>query len=124
MLAEHRKKDEKMDEYEVGYKKPPRHTRFQKGNRANPNGRVKRPKLNEGELLKKVLNFLEPFRDSGKGKRKRAPRSQLMVKRYGAEALKGDVGSAAMLLKLRAHGEKYGDINPVIIRIDERDRGA
>jgi hypothetical protein len=124
MLAEHRKKDEKMDEYEVGYKKPPRHTRFQKGNRANPKGRVKRPKLNEGELLKKFFNFLELFREGGKGKRKRAPRSQLMVKRYGADALKGDVGSAAMLLKLRAHGEKYGDINPLILRIDERDRDA
>jgi hypothetical protein len=35
-----------------------------------------------------------------------------LVKRLGADASKGDVGSAAMLLKLRAHGEKYGDIKP------------
>jgi hypothetical protein len=38
-----------------------------------------------------------------------------MIRRYGAAALNGDVGAAAMLLKIRAHCEKYGDINPTII---------
>jgi hypothetical protein len=31
-----------MADYEVGYKKPPRHSQFKKGNRANPHGRGKR----------------------------------------------------------------------------------
>jgi hypothetical protein len=31
-----------MADYEVGYKKPPRHSQFKPGNRANPHGRGKR----------------------------------------------------------------------------------
>ena len=31
-----------MTDYEVGYKKPPRHSQFKAGNRANPKGRGKR----------------------------------------------------------------------------------
>jgi hypothetical protein len=39
-----------------------------------------------------------------------------MIRSIGSAALKGDVGAAAMLLKIRAHCEKYGDINPTILR--------
>jgi hypothetical protein len=49
-----------------------------------------------------------------------------VIKRFGASALKGDVGDAAMLLKMRAHFEKNGDINPTIIalRLSEADMRA
>jgi len=30
-----------MSDYEVGYKKPPRHSQFKPGNRGNPKGRGK-----------------------------------------------------------------------------------
>src|SRR6266516_8150431 len=101
--------------YEVGYKKPPRHSQFKPGNRCNPQGRGKRKVETEAEILKRVLNFPAEFRHRGKSKR--APRIELMIRRLGAAALKGDVGAAAMLLNIRAHCEKYGDINPTIIRI-------
>ena len=35
-----------------------------------------------------------------------------------AAALNGDVGSAAMLLKMRAQANKLGDVGPMIIRIE------
>ncbi len=60
-----------------------------------------------------MLNFPAEFRHGGKSKR--APRIELMIRSLGSAALKGDVGAAAMLLKIRAHCEKYGDINPTII---------
>jgi hypothetical protein len=41
----------------------------------------------------------------------------LTIKRHVTAALKGDIDSAAMLLKMRAHAIKHGDIGPVIIRI-------
>ena len=104
-----------MSDYEVGYKKPPRHSQFKPGNRGNPKGRGKRKVETEAETLKRVLNFPAEFRHGGKSKR--APRIELMIRRYGAAALKGDVGAAAMLLKIRAHCEKYGDINPPTITI-------
>ena len=101
--------------YEVGYKKPPRHSQFKPGNRANPRGRGKRKVATEAKILKRVLNFSAEFRHRGKSKR--APRIELTIKRFGASALKGNVGDAAILLKMRAHFEKNGDINPTIIPI-------
>jgi hypothetical protein len=104
-----------MPSYEVGYKKPPRASQFKPGNRANHHGRGKRKLVAEAEILKRVLNCQVEFRHRGKSKR--APRIELMVKRFGALALKGDVGAAALLLKMRTHFEKNGDINPTIISI-------
>src|SRR5262249_39564463 len=116
-----KRKQGAMANYEVGYKKPPRHSQFKPGNRCNPKGRGKRKVETEAEIVKRVLNFPAEFRHRGKSKR--APRIELMIRSLGSKALKGDVGAAAMLLKIRAHCEKYGDINPTIItlRLSERD---
>ena len=104
-----------MANYEVGYKKPPRHSQFKAGNRDNPKGRGKRKVATEGEILKNFMNFPAKYRHRGKSKR--APRIELAVKRFGAAARKGSVGAAAMLLTMRAHFEKHGDINPTKILI-------
>ena len=48
---------------------------------------------------------------------KKASRLALSVRRLAASAAKGDIGSAAWLLKLRAHAEKYRDAGPTIITI-------
>src|SRR3954454_12384521 len=103
-----------MASYEVGYKKPPRHSQFKPGNRCNPNGRGKRKAESEAQIVRRVLNFPAEFRHRGKSKR--APRSELMIRSIGLKALKGDISAAAMLLKIRGQCEKYGDINPTIIR--------
>jgi hypothetical protein len=49
--------------------------------------------------------------DIGTGQKK-ASRLELSVRRLAASAAKGDIGSAAWLLKLRAHAEKYRDAGP------------
>src|SRR4051794_10236699 len=108
-----------MADFEVGYKKPPRHSQFKKGVCANREGRRKKKVLKESEAIRKVLNLLVTFRD--RGKTKRSPRIELIVKSNGAAALKGDVGAAAVLLTLRAHFEKSGDINPTILYFSEGD---
>jgi hypothetical protein len=43
---------------------------------------------------------------------------ELAIKRHVTAALNGDVGSAAMLLKMRAQAIRLGDIGPIIIRIE------
>ena len=72
--------------------------------------------LQEAELLlNKVLNAKTEFRE--RGKLKKASRIELSIRRFAALATKGDVASAAWLLKMRAHAEKYGDTGPTIFRI-------
>src|SRR5690348_4177241 len=110
-----------MAEYETGYKKPPREHQFKKGNRANPKGRGSKKSYREGDIMKDLLNAKIEITDQGI--RRRASRIELTIRAYGAAALKGDVGSAAMLLKIRAEGEKHGDINPVFLTFGRRDMG-
>jgi hypothetical protein len=104
-----------MSDYDVGYGRPPRHSQFKKGVCPNPRGRGKRGDLQIGEIMKRVLNATTEFRD--RGKVKKASRLELSVRRLAASAAKGDIGSAAWLLKLRAHAEKYRDAGPTIFRI-------
>ncbi len=103
-----------MANYEVGYKKPPLHSRFKPGNRVNPRGRGKRQRRTEAELLNEVMNGLIEYREGGK--LKRAPRIEVLIKRLGAAALKGDVGAAAKLLKIRAHFERHPHSEAVVMR--------
>jgi hypothetical protein len=42
---------------------------------------------------------------------------ELAIKRHIAAALNGDVGSATMLLKMRAQAIRLGDTGPLIIQI-------
>jgi hypothetical protein len=104
-----------MSDYDVGYGKPPRHSQFKKGVCPNPAGRGKRCDLEVGEILNKVLNVKTEFRE--RGKVKKASRIELSVRRLVASALKGDVGSAASLLKMRAHAEKHHETGPTILKI-------
>lgn len=42
------------DQYEVGYKKPPKNTRFKPGQSGNPNGRPKTQKSNQ-DIFEEIL---------------------------------------------------------------------
>jgi hypothetical protein len=110
-----------MTDYDVGYKKPPRDSQFKAGNRANPKGRGKGKISSAAEIFKGVMNFPAEFQE--RGKPKRAPRIELAIKQLGRAALKGDIGAAELLLDMRAHFEKHGDINPkkIILLLDAID---
>ncbi len=92
-----------MTTYDVGYRKPPKHTQFKKGVVSNPRGRRKAEAADLQEELDRALNDQIPFREGGK--LRRASRLEVSIKRLVASALQGDVASAASLLKLRAHAE-------------------
>lgn len=99
-------------EYEVGYKKPPRHTQFKPGNRCNPRGRGKATAETPADIMRRVLN--EPAEYRMGAKVKRAPQIELLVRKICTRACKGDVKAAGDLLKIRAHCHKLGDVNPKI----------
>ena len=104
-----------MSDYEIGYGKPPRHSQFKKGVCANPQGRPRRRNAELGDIVRGFLSAEAQYRE--KGRTRKTSRLELAIKRHVAAALNGDVGSAAMLLKMRAQAIRLGDIGPVIIRI-------
>jgi hypothetical protein len=111
-----------MSNYEVGYKKPPRHSQFKHGNRANPRGRGKREAKTEVDIVREIMNSRIEFHEDGK--LKRAPRLEVIVKSYFAAALRGDLSAAEMLLNLRAKLEKNRAIEPVYIELTMQEMNA
>lgn len=99
---------------EVGYKKPPASSQFKKGVCPNPRGRGAAkgdPNSTIDDLFNETVNYFEG------GRARRASRLEVTVRSQIARALKGDVGSADAILKLRAHAQKHGDVAPRVIRI-------
>ena len=96
-----------MTDYEVGYGKPPMHSRFKKGVSPNPEGRRKRKPLPAGDIINDALNAPAEYRE--RGKTKKATRQELTLRNYVRLALKGDAKAAEMLLRLRAHAQRFGD---------------
>ncbi|MEE4236049.1 MAG: DUF5681 domain-containing protein [Anderseniella sp.] len=91
------------DAYEVGYGRPPKSTRFRKGQSGNPKGR---PKEARGVLasLKRELDSPITIREGNR--EVRVSKAEAMAKRVIASALKGDQRVVLTLLKLDA--ELYG----------------
>ena len=58
-----------MTDYEVGYGKPPKHSRFKKGVSPNPEGRRKRKPLPAGDIINDALNAPAEYRERGKTKK-------------------------------------------------------
>ena len=88
--------DKKRD-YEVGYSKPPRHTRFTKGQSGNPRGRAPGAK-NLKTLLIDALNELVVVTENG-GRRKISKR-QAIIKQLVNRSAKGDWRAAKILLDI------------------------
>jgi Family of unknown function (DUF5681) len=91
--------DDQRD-YKVGYRKPPSHTRFVKGQSGNPRGRAPGAK-NMKTLLTKALNELVVVTDNG-GRRKVSKREAIITQLVNRSA-KADF--KAILDLLRKSGE-------------------
>lgn len=88
---------ERKKDYEVGYGKPPKHTRFRKGQSGNPRGR---PKGARGltASLRRELETKIPIREGGR--EMRLTKAEAMAKRLTNDALTGDMKALLALLKL------------------------
>jgi len=123
--------DDERD-YEVGYGKPPRHTRFELGRSGNPQGRPGGSK-NLLTLLNKALNELVIVTENG-GRRKVSKREAIvtqLVNRSAQADLKAIQILLAMLRDIEGHAEAGAadpDLFPeadqqIIQRIRARLRG-
>ena len=84
-------------EYEVGYGKPPRHTRFKKGQSGNPRGRPSGSK-NLSTLLIETLNELVVVAENG-GRRKITKR-QAIITQLVNQSAKADWRATKILLDI------------------------
>ncbi len=84
-------------EYEVGYGKPPKATRFKKGRSGNPKGRPKGAK-GVNASLKRELETKITVREGNH--EIRISKAEAIAKRLAAGALKGDAKLLMALLKL------------------------
>ena len=82
-------------DYEVGYGKPPRHTRFKKGQSGNPRGRPSGSK-NLKTLLNEALN--EPVVVSEEGRRRKITKREAIVTQLVNRSATADLRALKILL--------------------------
>ena len=92
--------------YEVGYGKPPRRTRFTKGQSGNPRGRVRGGK-NLKTLLDETLN--EPVIVAENGGRRKISKLRAIIKQVVNQSAKGDWRMAKMLLDFIRENERSNE---------------
>lgn len=85
------------DDYDVGFGKPPKATRFKPGQSGNPRGRPR----GQANLLTDVLKELsEQIRISESGREKTVSKQRAMIKALVAKSLKGEARAASILIGL------------------------
>ena len=85
------------DDIKVGYKRPPRHSRFQPGRSGNPHGKQKGVR-NLGSDVKRTLEV--PVRLNEQGRARRVSTQVAGLLRLREKALKGNARSLDQLLEL------------------------
>ena len=88
------------DAYRVGYKKPPKHTQFRKGESGNPKGRPKGAKNLKTDFLEEMEEKI-PVRE-GDGRRTVVTKRRAAMKSLMLKALKGDVRAFVALMSMDA----------------------
>ena len=100
---------ERKRDYEIGYGRPPHHTRFQKGRSANPKGRPGGAK-NLSTVLSEALNERVIIAENG-GRRKISKR-QAIIKQIVNQAAKGDWRAAKLLFDILQEIERRTEPEP------------
>jgi hypothetical protein len=96
-------------DYEVGYGKPPRHTRFEPGRSGNPRGRP-RGKKNLSTLLSDALD--EPVIVVENGRRRTIPKREAIITQLVNRSAKADLKATQILLGMLRDLECRADPGP------------
>ena len=107
-------------DYEVGYGKPPRRSRFTKGHSGNPRGRPRGAK-NLLTLLNEVLN--EPVIVADNGGRRKITKGEAIITQLVNQAAKGDWRRAKLIVEMQQDIERQTDsAAPETIAFSEADQ--
>jgi len=92
--------------YQVGYCRPPVHSRFKPGQSGNPSGRVKGSK-NLKTLFHQILNEQIPLIDGNQSKK--VTKAEALMRRLVIGALKGDSRSLMTLMRIAEQTGEFAD---------------
>lgn len=97
----------------VGYGRPPKATRFKKGQSGNPKGRPKgtRP---IGAVIQEVLG--QRIAVTENGKTRRVPALEVMLRRLANDAMRSDPAALKLMLSLV---DRYGQSPEATMKLDE-----
>ena len=90
-------------DHRVGYRRPPRHSRFQPGQSGNPRGRPRGVK-SLPDIVRKIVGQKVTVTENGRVRR--VPRLEAILLRAAGEASRGDPPALRLLLQLT---ERYGE---------------
>jgi hypothetical protein len=116
--------DDDKGDYTVGYAKPPRHTRFPKGQSGNPKGRPK-GSLNVATILPRMLLKTVTYKEGGK--KRRMTKYEVMWLQQVNKAVAGNNQSFKLVNERveKGNGEGFGKRGNIKISgpISARDLG-
>ena len=101
--------------YDVGYRKPPVHSRFAPGRSGNPKGRSKGAKGFAAELERELAAKITITEN---GQRQRVTKLAGMIKSLVAKAIKGDTRAFANIHALRSPQAREGEASATDQSID------
>lgn len=93
-------------DYDVGYGKPPKHSRFKPGQSGHPKGRPKKTKDDFADVVKKVLS--EPVQVTENGKAVKMANKEVVVRQMVRRGQAGHHPSVKEIIRL---ADKH-DLNP------------
>jgi hypothetical protein len=105
-------------DYEVGYRKPPRQTRFRPGVSGNPHGRPKGAK-NLATLVHEALN--EPVFVTENGQRRKLTKREALIKQLVNRSAQGDLKALHLLLGIMQDIERRREPNSIEPAFDAGD---
>ena len=111
--------DDEMPAYDVGYKKPPQATQFQKGQSGNVKGRPRGTKNFKTDLQEELF---EQVRVTEGGRTVVVTKQRALVKRTMEMALRGNIPATHLLTKLIAGylGMEEQEETPVSLHQEDR----
>jgi hypothetical protein len=112
--------DEIDPQYDVGFRKPPLHTRFKKGRSGNPKGRPVGQK-NMNSLITRALNRSVTVTENGR--RKKVTKREAIVMQLVNKSASADLTAIRMLFGLLSDNptENQGSVAPEV-NLGETDR--
>jgi hypothetical protein len=109
---------DKEPDYEIGYGKPPHHTRFKPGLSGNPRGRPKEAK-NLSTLVHEALNELIIVAENGR--RRKISKRRAIIKQLVNRSAQADLKATQILLGIVQDIERHSEAEPLETTFDATD---